>query len=454
MHKNVITNISSSSLVGRENSNNYHNQCSRRTTAIQWNIRGYRARRSELQILARSHTPDVICLQETLCRPNCTSFSTNYNFYCLHPTRTTGWGGVAIAVMKEIPHVKIHARTSLQAIAIRVNLPTEFTYVSLYIPPSHDNNTLKEELRELISQLPKPFVIMGDLNAHSEIWGGKSTDTRGKIVVGIIGEYNLTICNDDSNTFFCPANGNQSAIDLTLSSNPLSNMIWNVDHDLHGSDHFPIFLSPINSNSNNSNTPKWIFEKANWEEYQNRISLLIDPVIDYAPEVLSNVISSVALSCIPRSSDRTSHKRVPWWNEAVAVAIKNRRRALRSLRRLNKSDHSYQEALLKFRKERNNARKVIEQAKQHSWRNFVEGIDIDSSPSELWKRINTLQGRTQSSKLFIKINGKLSDDPVEVSEALADHFVKVSSKHTNSVSDDQLQTQQRPVNHLSIQITT
>lgn len=150
----------------------------------------------------RTHQPDIVCLQETLCQPNCPSFSSNYEFYCLHPTRITGWGGVAIAVSKDVPHSKIPIVTSLQALAVKVQLPTERTYVSLYIPPSHDNNTLKDELLELIQQLPKPFIIMGDLNAHSEIWGGRSTDLRGKILIGVIGEFDLTICDDDSMTFF------------------------------------------------------------------------------------------------------------------------------------------------------------------------------------------------------------------------------------------------------------
>lgn len=314
----------------------------------------------------------------------------------------------------------------MQALAVQVKLPTERTYVSLYIPPSHDNNILKDELNELILQIPKPFVIMGDLNAHSDIWGGRSTDLRGKVLIDIIGNLGLTIWNDDSMTFFCPANGNQSAVDLTLSSDPLTNLHWSVDNDLHGSDHYPIFLAPFNANFSNTGTPKWLFQNADWSEYKNRIELIVDPDMTYTPEALSNLILDTAVSCIPRSSGKNRHKQVPWWNSVVAQSIKSRRKSLRLLRRLDKSDPNYQEALLKFRQERNNARKIIKDAKENSWRNFVENISIHSSTAEMWKRVNILQGRLQRPKLFIKTDGNFSDEPSVVSELFAEHYEMVS----------------------------
>lgn len=107
--------------------------------ALQWNVRGYRARKSELTILTAKYQPYVVCLQETICPPNCPSFSSDYAFICAPPTRLTGWGGVAIAVLKDFPFARVPLRTSLQAIAVTLEIPTKRTYVSLYIPPSHEN---------------------------------------------------------------------------------------------------------------------------------------------------------------------------------------------------------------------------------------------------------------------------------------------------------------------------
>lgn len=108
---------------------------------------------------------------------------------------------MAIAVLKDLPFVKVSLQTKLQAIAVTLEVPTKKTYVSLYIPPSFSNDGLKEELFNLVQQIPKPFMIMGDFNAHSEIWGCSDTDLRGRIVVSMLGEYELKFLNDGLSSF-------------------------------------------------------------------------------------------------------------------------------------------------------------------------------------------------------------------------------------------------------------
>lgn len=131
----------------------------------------------------------------------------------------------------------------------------------------------------------------------------------------------------------------------------------------------------------------------------------------------------------------------------MPLSIKSRRKALRSLRRLQKTDSNYQAALIKFRTERNNARKKIKDAKEESWKNFVEGVSIHSSSAELWKRVNTLQGRLKNTKPFIKIEEGISDEPSVVAEALADHYAKISSRESMS-EDNQSNSLLLPTNQL------
>ena len=35
-------------------------------------------------------------------------------------------------------------------------------------------------------QLPSPFLILGDFNAHSPVWGSPNTNTRGQIIEDFI----------------------------------------------------------------------------------------------------------------------------------------------------------------------------------------------------------------------------------------------------------------------------
>lgn len=199
----------------------------------------------------------VVCLQETICTANCSSFSSDYTIICEPPTQQSGWGGVAIAVLKDLPFVKVTLHTKLQAVAVTLEVPTRKTYVSLYIPPSFSNDGLKEELFKLVQQMPKPFMIMGDFNAHSEIWGCSNTDLRGRIVVSMLGEYDLDLLNDGSPAFLSLSNGSQSAIDLTISSEHCNNVLWEAIGDQHGSDHFPILLKISSTRSFLSTPQRW-----------------------------------------------------------------------------------------------------------------------------------------------------------------------------------------------------
>ena len=55
---------------------------------------------------------------------------------------------------------------------------------NIYLPPSLEVNF--SDLEHLIEQLPAPFVLVGDLNAHSPLWGDVRQDSRGQIVEKII----------------------------------------------------------------------------------------------------------------------------------------------------------------------------------------------------------------------------------------------------------------------------
>ena len=75
---------------------------------------------------------------------------------------------------------EVQLNTPLQAMAVRVTLSKAVTVCNIYIPPSVDVSL--SDLEELIQQLPAPFVLVGDFNAHSPLWGDVKQDFRGQIV--------------------------------------------------------------------------------------------------------------------------------------------------------------------------------------------------------------------------------------------------------------------------------
>ena len=136
--------------------------------------------------------------------------------------------------------------TNLQAVAVNVTLSKKITIhvCSIYLPPG--DILSKNSLVNLIDQLPHPFMLVGDFNGHSEVWGCSDTNDRGEIMEDIIPENDLCLLNEKQPTYRHPPTGNYYAIDISLCHpNIYLDFDWSVCDDLHGSDHFPILIREI-----------------------------------------------------------------------------------------------------------------------------------------------------------------------------------------------------------------
>ena len=117
-------------------------------------------------------------------------------------------------------------------------------------------------------QLPTPFVILGDFNAHSPLWGSPDTNQRGQIIEDIITGNSLCIVNNGENTYFHEPSKTFHAIDLIFCS-PILFPYFNfsVSNDLHSSDHFPLFLSFHDFNDNKHKNSRYIYDRDDWSTY-------------------------------------------------------------------------------------------------------------------------------------------------------------------------------------------
>ena len=234
---------------------------------IQWNIRGSSINFSELLLFITKYCPAIICLQETCLKSNNTINIKNHNSYnyVKHPADRP-CGGSLVIINNNIPHGEIKLNTNLQATAISATLHKTITVCSIYIPPSKE---IKEsELDNLIEQLPRHFIIMGDFNSHNEIWRSMKTDKKGKIIEPLLNRHQLCIYNNRSNTYLHPATGTYSLIDLTICDpNLFLDYDWKVHHSTCGNDHFPI-LFQNKTNKLNKRIPSWNLKKSNWDEFK------------------------------------------------------------------------------------------------------------------------------------------------------------------------------------------
>ncbi|GFN81042.1 RNA-directed DNA polymerase from mobile element jockey [Plakobranchus ocellatus] len=91
----------------------------------------------------------------------------------LHSASSAGWvlrgrGGPPHQKRNPFFFFLIYLRTGLHAAAATISLEKTLTVCSLYLPPYSPVSKLS--LAELFEQVPKPFLVLGDFNAHSPAW--------------------------------------------------------------------------------------------------------------------------------------------------------------------------------------------------------------------------------------------------------------------------------------------
>ena len=182
---------------------------------LQWNCRGLKANFNELLLLLTSLCPAIVCLQETFLKTEDKINLKGYTMYdYIHQAGDRASGGSSIIINNSIPQIQIPLNTNLQAIAVKTTLHVTIHICSIYLPPNDQIN--EAELENLLQQLPKPFIIMGDFNSHNNIWRCRDTNRKGR-QIDFINKNNLLLYNDKSYTYLHPATGSYSAIDLTIS---------------------------------------------------------------------------------------------------------------------------------------------------------------------------------------------------------------------------------------------
>ncbi|GFW59331.1 RNA-directed DNA polymerase from mobile element jockey [Trichonephila clavipes] len=139
------------------------------------------------------------------------------------------------------PSNVVTLHTSLQAVAIRIHIHSLVRVCCVYLPP---NDVVPQvDLNQLVSQLPAPFILLGDFNGHSPLWGHDDTNSRGRQIEQLISDHCLCLLNNDEKTYFHAPTRTFHSLDLAICTPSLPLLNFEVDQDLHNSDHFPLLVS-------------------------------------------------------------------------------------------------------------------------------------------------------------------------------------------------------------------
>jgi len=144
-----------------------------------------------------------------------------------------------------------------------------------------------------------------------------------------------------------PINGNLSNIDLTFANASLAQRLdWSISNHITSSDHFPIVIKLVTRQ--NDSTPKlerWNLKNPNWllfsELLEDKVTNLnISEFINTEElvEEFTETIISVANLTIGKTKSKTPKPKVPWWNQDIKKAIKDKNDALKKFQKTNNQE--------------------------------------------------------------------------------------------------------------------
>ncbi|XP_055938268.1 uncharacterized protein LOC129968436 [Argiope bruennichi] len=186
-------------------------------TFFSWNCRGIRSKLSDIKTILNKFHPICLGIQETFLTPSIPIKLRGYN--CTRKDTDTGSrssGGVCLLTSNLYPSTPLTLHTPLQAVAVQVHTRTLVTVCSIYLPPHDVIN--QQHLDNLVDQLPRPLIILGDFNEHSVWWGSESTNSRGRQIEKFISNNCLCILNNDEKTYFHEPTHRFHSVDLAICS--------------------------------------------------------------------------------------------------------------------------------------------------------------------------------------------------------------------------------------------
>ncbi|GBN04963.1 putative RNA-directed DNA polymerase from transposon X-element [Araneus ventricosus] len=388
----------------------------------------------DLKGLINIFRPVCIGLQETFLSSNNPLKLRGYN--SLRKDAATGSnhsGGVCILTSNLYPSTSLTLHTSLQAVAIQVHTRSLVTVCCVYLP-LHDVIS-QQDLDTLVDQLPTPFILLGDFNGHSTLWGSDVTNSRGRQIERLISNNCVCLLNNDEKTYFHEPTRTFHSLDLAICSPTLLPLLhFTVGSDLCNVDHFPIIVSYADSSGAIQYPPRYLFQWTDWGNFM-QLADITESMVNTADitEAVQNVVNflmNAANTTIPKCSPRLRKFRRPWWNEACRDSRREEKKRWNIFRRYPTTENH-----VAFKRAKALARRIRRRSQRESWINFVSSITSSTSSKQLWKKVKAANGiYCESSFPVLKTGNMTHSAPLDIANTLGHAFEQVST--TDSYSPD------------------
>ncbi|GFN80221.1 RNA-directed DNA polymerase from mobile element jockey [Plakobranchus ocellatus] len=168
--------------------------------------------------------------------------------------------------------------TGVHTAAATISMGKTLAVCALYLPPGITIS--KHSLAEFFEQLPKLFLVLGDLNVHFPAWGDSRRDGRGTMLKEFMAENDRIALNSGEQIFVHSAYHSTSTIDLAVTSPSIViECFWAAHSDLYRSNHFLIILTFKFYLNGYIHIPSFNFCKADWNRFGELCRLSLDDCV-------------------------------------------------------------------------------------------------------------------------------------------------------------------------------
>lgn len=376
--------------------------------------------------IAREHSPDIICVQETRTNQH---HRLNINGYKHYKTpATTGQSlGLSTYIRSNIKHQLLACKTDGRMEAMTVQISTKQGNLLVTNTYQSPNTPLNKKLIRAITRRKGQHLIIGDLNSPSELYASKYNSQNGKLLEDLLNRSNLILHLPDKPT----RQGNYLDIVLTLGliADPIITTLARTC-----SDHKPI-LCTIKVHQQYLAPPPPPPAKINWEKVQEYITENLDENLLISKKQIDEAVDNLTTTitdAIKQNSQKPRH--APPKLDPLPQHVHDTR--LR-MHRLSKQKHRSRLLLRAYMGTKRLFQKQLNEHRNKRWEKLLEEDEKSPNHTQLWRRIKSLKTQNLEIPELTKPDGSKASTELQKAEALADRYAYVHNMttHLGSVND-------------------
>lgn len=371
-------------------------------------MNGFYHKYNELESIIGRYNPTFFTLNETRHRRQTPLHFTGYEIVQKSGTLdvdNNAHGGVAIMIKDDVKVEIINLNTELQVIAIKTLFPFKMTIAAIYIPPNLNTIPTSDQLDELERQLPKPFILVGDVNSRHINLLSTYSNNLGKLIVNFVNNNDLAIINDDKVTRV-GVHGESAMLDLVMVTGDLAG-IFEVEttEEFYGSDHKLIKVTTVQKLVEVRNA-NYNYKRADMKKFSENAKLSeidLENDMDNINDNFTHKIIRSADIAIPKFNTRFNSERCKaWWSKEMGVLHKKMTKLNSKWRRIRRNPNfnpayiavkksEYYKVRYEFNEKREEAKKKVNE-------DFCLSVTKDTTNGVIWKKVRATEGKRSKSK--------------------------------------------------------